>query len=257
MRTRFLVLLFVALVLAACGSDRPTLIAGDSVADAADEPAPVSDDAGSVAEDSAPIEVGPTTTAPWDVTLVEYPLLRVLDETQNDAQIGSARFILVDDTNQPRASGSIEFPEFYVQLDAWYGVSKYIEFTIRTANVEIVDGEVAWVQCGNNWSTLSQLDSGRFQRIQNTLPDVKGTNLGWDSFGCEPLLAVDFDRLFEGEIAIEVTDSGFLLTAADALGETYRFEKLDPPSLPSLPAPPIDQTTIARQTTTTTAQPAD
>jgi len=247
-------LLALIVTLAACGGTEPNVVAGDAVVDgpAVGAQADIDDSQTSaVADHSAPMAVSPSTTAPWEVTLKEYPLLQTLDETESDAQIGSARFILVDDAGEPVASGSSKYPEFYVQLDAWHGVRRYIEFTIRTANVERIDGEVSSFQCGNNWSTLAQLGSSRFQRVSNTLPEVKGTNLAWDAAGCEPLLPVEFDRLFEGEVEIEILEIGFLLSNADAVGETYRFAKLDPP------VPPAAQVTTLPIETTTTAQPSD
>ena len=236
-------LLSLYLCLAACGGEKPNLIAGDAPAD--------SDAVGSVADDSGPVEVGPTTTAPWDVTLEQYPLLRLLDEPNSGPGIGSASFVLVDESDQALASGSTEFPEFMARIDAWYGVDTYITFTIKTTNVEVIDGQPVG-QCGNNWAGLTQTDSDRFQRTPNELPKVKGTDLVCDASGCEKYLPIELDSLFKNEVEIEVTDTGFIVSQLDMSEAPARFKKLAP-----VPPRIMEGTTVPRESTTTTAAPTD
>lgn len=221
MRIR-LVLFALALPLAGCGVDKPTLIAGDTPADID----VLRSESGSVADDSSPVDVGPMTTTPSDVTLDENPLLRLLDDDGGSAMIGSASFVLVDNSDRSIPSGSTDFPEFLVRIEAWYGVNNYIEYTMSYANVALVDGQRERFQCGNTWAGLAQTGSDIFQHTPNKLPEVKETTLVWPSSGCVEDLPIDFASLFENEVAIEVNDTGFLVSQLDMSEVPARFEKL-------------------------------
>lgn len=256
---RFLVL-FVSLALfaAACSDDDPnTLTVGDTADDAAS----------AVADASAPAELDlttttgpvpvpeeiPSTTAPWEDTLAEYPLLTVLDETDG-VGIGRSQFVLVDDENNIVFSGQDELPQFLVGIDAWWGVNNYIEFTIATANVELVDGQPEGRTCRRTWTHLSETQDGSFLRIPNQLPEVRNTGLAWDDEGCGQEPPIEFDVLFDGPVEFEVIDNGFLLTGPDGASDgVARFQKLDPPP----PAPVAPSTTIFVDTTTTTSTRPD
>jgi|GEM_PF-5111207 len=257
MRRSLLILLALAFFVVSCGNETSMLTAGDAVADASaqdsvESPATTT----AVGMDSAPIDLGPTTTAHWEDTLAEYPLLTVLDDQQN-VSIGRSLFVLVDDAGNPLFSGSQDVPNFIVTVTAWYGVDAYIEHTISTWFGEVIAGEV-WssTECGGDTAHLTKTGPDSYLRITNQLPQIRGSELDWDSDGCAENLPADFDRLFDGEITIEVTEDGFVLTSA--AGEVASFSKLDPrPQVPPAPTTvavattELPQTTVLPQTTTT------
>lgn len=256
MRRSLLLLLALVLSVASCGNETSTLTAGDvtdaSAEDGTGSPATTT----AVASDSAPIELGPTTTAHWEDTLVEYPLLTVLDDQQN-VSIGRALFVHVDDEGNPLFSGSHDIPNFIVTVTAWYGVDAYIEHTISTWFGEVIAGEVrSSTECGGDAAHLTKIGADSYLRIKNQLPQIRGSELVWTSDGCAENLPAGFDSIFDGEITIEVTNDGFIVTSAS--GDGARFVKLDPPPaiepVPTTVAvattePP--QTTAFPQTTTT------
>lgn len=265
---RFILLLVLAVFLGACSDDTSELVVGDDTADAADDATDV-DSASPVADDSPPLAFTTTTapgglepdeyppvTASWDDTLAEYPLLTQLAEPPGSGT-GSASFVLVDDSGEPVFSGSDEFPAFMVTLDSWFGVNNYIEFTINTTNVELADGQVrsALGRCSSTWTSLSQIED-HFRRIPNQLPEVRGPILVWTSEGCDPNVSVELDYLFDGNVAIDVTDTGIMVSSLDGDFEPAQFLRLTPPDLPISPETTDVATTIeVPTTTTTTAQP--
>ncbi len=266
MCTRRLVLV-LALTLAACASDRPTLIAGDSVDDASDAANAVADD--SAPRDVGPLndmggpsttwqtgneEVGPTTTAPWDWMLTEYPLLAHLERRPDDTiGLGSASFILVDETGEPRPSGSDDFPTFLVKIDGWFGVNDYVAHTIMYTNVALsTDGQNRF-QCGNTWAGLKRIEPTQYLRTPNVLPKVLNTGLDWGDVGCDADLPIDFAALFDGFVEIEVTDDGFVLNNLDALQEPAMFLKIPSP----WPTGETSDTPPPQSTTTTTELTSD
>lgn len=263
---RLLSFLFVlALAAAGCGDTPTTVTAGDDTTDAAgaEESSDVTGTAAaSVADDSAPIEVGPTTTAPWEVTLEEYPLLTLLDDQRGGVGAGSASFVLTNQDGTPTASGSKDHPAFLVRLDAWYGVNNYndIEFTIGTSNILLVDSQPREAQCGGNWAWLSQQSNSQFVRLPGQFPKVHGTEFAADASGCVENRPMQFDSLFDVPVTIDVDTDGFTLLPVDGDGDPHYFVKLDPPPLPDVPATTINvpaTTEPPPETTTTTTAAAD
>jgi len=265
MRIRSILLLLISLAVVAvgCGEQPTTIIAGDDTTDASADEAMSEDDSGSVADESAPVEVGPTTTvapttppatAPWEDTLKEYPLLTILDDQQN-ASIGSARFVLVDDSGNPILSGSDDLPLFIVKIDAWFGTDNYIEHTITTFYAELLDGEVVnSTRCGRDFSHFSKIGKDQYLRVRNQLPELKNTNLAWEDDGCADRLPANYDSLFEGPVNLGVTDNGFWVSTETS--KPSRFMKLAPVNPQPETTTTIAVATTEAQRTTTTAEAA-
>lgn len=238
-RSSLLLLVSLALALASCADSSSTLTDGEgSAGDNAND---------SVAQDSAPVIVETTTTAPWEETLKEYPLLTLLDEDERDGSVGSSSFVMVDENNVPVFSGSADFPQFIVTIDAWYGAVNYVEHTMSTSNVELVDGTPRNTECGNNLAHLQKTGLNEYVRTFDQLPALRGTILSWDSPACEEDRPVDLDKLFEGsKMQIDVDETGFeLWSPENDLSAPIRFRKL----VPTNQAPPDTTTSIAPETT--------
>lgn len=233
-RTIRLLLVAVILAVAGCSNDSVN-VASEGLAGDAESGAP---------EDSG--EVGPTTTAPWEVTLEEYPLLQVLDDAPSSTLISRATFVLADEAGEPVFSGDEVSPQFMIRIESWFGVTNDIEFTTTAADGLIVDGEVhRFDDCGEWWSWLEQTADGSFRYRPGQLPRVRGTDLAWESDGCPPSRPANVS-LLEGELSIDVGTDGFVLSNGN--GQAATFAKLDPPP----PRSEVTTTTIVETTTTTT-----
>ncbi len=257
-RYLFLLSLF-ALVAVGCSDDEPnTVTAGSNseLEEAMDDSA-MEEYSGAISDDSAPIEVGPTTTAPWETTLEDYPLLTLLDD-DGLAWIGTASFIMTDRDGTPTFSGGDNNPEFLVKIDGWFGANNYIEFTINTANVNLdtAEGRPEYRLCGGHVAWLSQVGEDQYRRFPGQLPEIRGSSLDWTSEGCaESGIPGQFASLFNEAVAVEVLSdgSGFSISPANGDGDPHYFTKLDPAEIDTttLIAP---ETTEPPQTTTTTTE---
>jgi len=247
MRRFFLLFLFVCFGAVACGNSPTTVTSGDSTADAA------SDQTEAVADDSAPVATSPSTTAPWAVTLDEFPLLTLVDDQGRggDVWLGSASFLLVNQDGMPTFSGGDKNPEFLVKLSAYLGVENDVEFTINSANVNTQDSDEnpEYRLCGGQVAWLAPVGDNQFRRVPNQLPQIRGSELAWDGEGFAPSgVPGQFISLFDQAVVVDVAadGSGFTITPANGDGDPHRFTKLDPPA--PAPSPPV----TANVATTTT-----
>lgn len=270
MKPRLVLLVFLALVLAAC-SDESTLIAGDDATEALEEDAMEAEESASVADASAPFEIttttapasleqefaqAPRTTIGWEETLQHYPLLTQLAEPPGSGT-GRAMFVLVDEDDQPIFSGDEDAPQFVVRISSWFGVDNYIEYTMSAANAQLVGGDVYLNDCGNFTAWLEQIGDATFVRRNGQLPAIEGSSLAWEDDGCPPRPALD--TLFQGEIAIDVTETGLVVTDPNGERDPAIFRRLNPPaSAPTTTIVDLPATTIfVDTTTTTTAAPSE
>lgn len=231
---RVVALLLVLSGFASACSSEPNLIVGDAVAD-----------------DSAPFEAGQRTVA-------ERPFLNYVEPDSFDPRHpGNARFVLVDDSGEPRDVGTAPYDHFSFTVSLYEGQHESIVMTMSFNNFTVnEDGRLGHGLCRGRWrrsGQLSQRSATEYLFLPGKFPAVKDLGFGTTDEGCDPDDPwIQPAGLFDGAFEFEFNDAGLTLIAED---ETrWRFTQV-PYQLAAWERRNDVAELVPETTTTTTAAP--